>query len=251
MANQKSTMGTIKTKSNIKYQISKMFILHGWTYSTQNWKPFLKALADAGLKPQLLKIPGLTEKIDRPWNLDGYVEWLNEKIGTHKAVLIGHSSGGRIALTYTLKYPQKVEHLILIDSAGVYHKELPIRIKRFIFRKIAKWGKRLSTYEGLRSLLYKLTGESDYRKASPLMRQTMQKLISYDLTPKLPQIKIPTLIIWGELDKTTPVDDGRLMHKLIPSSRLHIIRSAKHSPQFTNPKEVVRITKKFIMRDSS
>ncbi len=216
-----------------------IIILHGWTYSTEKWLPFINLLKEAGFDVKLPKIPGLTEKINRVWNLDDYVNWLNNKVGNEKVILIGHSSGGRMALAYSLKYPQKVEQLILIDSAGVYHKKLSIRIKRFIFRKIAKWGKRLTSSETLKDLLYKLTGESDYNKATPLMKQTMKNLISSDLTPHLSEINVPTTIIWGEFDKTTPVFDGRLMHKLIPNSTFYIIKSAKHSPQFTNPKEVV------------
>ena len=225
--------------------VDKIYILHGWTYSTDKWSDFLELLEKEGFKPNLLKIPGLTEKIDRAWNLDDYVEWLNKKIGS-ETILIGHSSGGRLALAYSLKYPQKVKQLILMDSAGVYHKELSIRIKRFLFRKIAKWGKKITKYQGLRGLLYKLAGEMDYKQASPVMRETMKNLISVDLTPRLTEIKPPTLIIWGEQDKTTPVFDGRLMYKLIPNSKFHIIKDAKHSPMFTHPSEVVKIIAKEI-----
>lgn len=219
--------------------VEKIYILHGWTYSTDRWKEFLNLLEKMGFKPNLLKIPGLTEPIDHPWNLDDYVEWLSKNIGSDEAILIGHSSGGRLSLAFALKYPNKVKQLILMDSAGVYHKQLAIRIKRFLFRKLAKWGKKITKYQGLRGLLYKLAGEMDYKQASPVMRETMKNLISVDLTPRLPDIKPPTLIIWGEFDRTTPLFDGRLMHKLIPNSKFHIIKQAKHSPMFTHPKEVV------------
>ena len=136
-------MGAVKT----------IYILHGWTYSTNRWSEFLNLLEKAGFKPALLKIPGLTEKIDRAWNLDDYVEWLNRKIGSGKAILVGHSSGGRTSLSFALKYPQKVKQLILMDSAGVYHKELSIRIKRFLFKKLAKWGKKITKHQGLGGLL--------------------------------------------------------------------------------------------------
>lgn len=230
LATKEGTMGTVE----------KIFILHGWTYSTDRWEQFLNLLAKEGFKPILLKIPGLTEKINRVWDMDDYVDWLKKKIGEDKAILIGHSSGGRMSLVFALKYPEKVKHLILMDSAGIYHKESFIRIKRFLFRKMAKWGKKISDSKSLRDLLYKFTGEADYRLAAPTMRETMKNLISIDLTDRLSQIKIPTLIIWGEFDKTTPAFDGRLMHKLIPNSKFHIIKSAKHSPMFTHPREAVK-----------
>ena len=68
----------------------------------------------------------------------------------------------------------------------------------------------------------------------------MINLINTDLTSILSNIKTPTLIIWGENDKITPLSDGKLMHKLIENSNFFIIKDAKHSPQFTHTNEVVK-----------
>jgi len=239
-------MGTMNKNSKFKIQNSKLFILHGWTYSTEKWEPFKESLKKQNLDVTLLKIPGLTEELKNVWKLDDYVEWLYKKIGTGKAILIGHSNGGRISLAFSLKYPEKVERLILIDSAGIYHKELSIRLRRFIFKYIAKIGRKITTSQTLRKMLYKLSRESDYEKASPIVRQTMQNLITTDLTNSLNFINIPTLIIWGENDKITPFKDGKLMHKLIKNSKLYIVKSARHSPQFTHTKEVVEEVHEFI-----
>ena len=236
VANQKKKMGTLK----------KALILHGWTYSTKKWEPFTTSLKDKGIQAELLKIPGLTEKLDDVWNINNYVDWLNEKIGSNKVILIGHSNGGRILLAFSLKYPQKIKHLILIDSAGIYHNELPIRLKRFVFKNIARFGRKITKSESLRKFLYKLSRESDYEKASPIIRQTMINLITFDISNSLNKVKAPTLIIWGENDKATPLSDGRTMHKLIKESKLHIIKSARHSPQFTHVNQVIQIILKEI-----
>ena len=68
----------------------------------------------------------------------------------------------------------------------------------------------------------------------------MANLITTNVTNKLALIEIPTLIIWGEMDKTTPLSDGILMHQLIKDSKLAVIAGAHHSPQFTHPKEVAK-----------
>ena len=91
MENKKEAMG-----------IMKILILHGWSYSTDKWAPCLKLLESHGARPELLKIPGLTAPIDRPWTLEDYVRWLKEKTGDEKVILIGHSNGGRISLAFTL-----------------------------------------------------------------------------------------------------------------------------------------------------
>jgi len=235
-----------------------IFILHGWTYSTDKWRPFLDLLRQKGIKATLLKIPGLTEKSDKVWEIDDYVEWLRQKIDDQKVsnltikqfnnkfMIIGHSNGGRIALNFALKYPDKLSNLILIDSAGIYHNELIIKIKRLVFGRIAKVGKKLNSSEIFRTLLYKIIGESDYKDATPVMKQTMINLINSDKSLNLNKVSVPTLIIWGREDKTTPLSDGKLMHEQIKKSKLFIVERAKHSPMFTNPEEVAKFIYEYI-----
>ena len=226
----------------------KLYILHGWTYSTEKWNPFIELLKKNGLEPHMLNVPGLTEKTDKIWRLEDYTEWLNETLKKEKSkvILMGHSNGGRIALNFGIKYPQKLDRLILIDSAGIYHNELSVSIKRLIFKNIAKIGKKLSVSARLRNILYKIAGESDYKNATPVMKQTMINLINSDKFLSLDKVEVPTLIIWGREDKTTPLSDGKLMHKLIKNSNLQIIENARHSPMFTNPEEVAKIIYEYI-----
>lgn len=219
-------------------------ILHGWTTLVEKWSPLLEELKD--LKPELFTIPGLTEKISRPWQLDDYVSWLKRKIGSKESILIGHSNGGRIILAFAHKYPENVKKIVLIDSAGIYHKAFTLQLKRLLFKTAAKLGKKLTSSNSLRNIMYKLAGESDYQNADLIAKQTMINLISSDLTSILDKIKIPTLIIWGGEDKVTPLSDGRLIHSLIKNSELEVIKDARHSPQFTHPKEVAKIIYEYL-----
>jgi len=224
--------------------MKKIFILHGWAYSTEKWEPFIKKLKSNKFEVEMLKIPGLTAPLDKVWDIDDYVEWLNKIIGQDKAVLLGHSNGGRIAIYFVDKYPGMIEKLILIDSAGIYHNELPIRLKRLLFGIAAKTGKKFGLNLTLKKLLYKLAREHDYEKANPIIQQTMRHLIRTDCSQVLKNIRIKTLIIWGGQDKITPVTDANILHKELSNSTLHIIDDARHSPMFTNPKEVSEIITK-------
>lgn len=221
----------------------KGLIVHGWAYSLEKYKKISMLLTSHGLKNEILKVPGLTEKLDKPWDIKDYIEWLKNKIDRekNKVVLIGHSNGGRIAASFAAKYPQKIQHLILIDSAGIYHDELHTKIRLLFFSTLAKIGKRISSSAILRTVLYKLTRENDYNNATVEMKKTMTNLIKSDLSFYLDKINVPTLIIWGEYDKITPLNDAKIMHKLIKDSKLHIIKGAKHSPHFTHAEEVARI----------
>lgn len=220
--------------------MKKVIILHGWTKNLDKWDEFLKELDKKEIKYNFPKIPGLTGSLDKVWELKDYVNWLKNIVDKEKGkiILVGHSNGGRIALAFTKLNPQKVEKLILIDSTGVYHNELPLRIKRAVFRTIAKIGKKLTSSNAIKNLLYKLARESDYKDLKDSAKQTMVNLISSDLRPILSQIQTPTLIIWGGQDTITPLSDGVLMNGLIKNSKLEIIDGARHSPQFTHPNQV-------------
>ena len=228
----------------------RVFILHGWAYSTEKWQPFVNLLKQKGINSTILKIPGLTEKIDRTWTIDDYINWLKNEIDKEKGkvMLIGHSNGGRIAISLAVRYPNMLSHLILIDAAGVYHNDLAIRFKRFMFKKIVKTSKKLSSSERLKSLLYKIVGESDYKNATLIMKQTMVNLINSDknVFGNLDKIKVPTLIVWGREDRITPLSDGKLMHKLIKNSKLYVVKEARHSPHYTHAEEVANLISEYL-----
>lgn len=228
--------------------MKRVIILHGWTKTLDKWQEFLDALEKKGVKADLPKIPGLTGTLEKVWDLNNYIKWLENIVDKEKdkVILIGHSNGGRIALAYTNLFPEKIEKLILIGSAGIYHNELPLKIKRLVFRIIAKIGKNLTSSKNLKDLLYKAASESDYKDLEENVKKTMVNLISSDLKPILSQIKTSTLIIWGRNDKVTPLSDGLIMKSLIKNSKLKIIENARHSPMLTHAKEVAEIIYEYI-----
>lgn len=218
--------------------MTKLFILHGWTYQTATWDALRKLLTERGIDFEFLLIPGLTDGTNPTWTLDNYVEWLKEKTSGHERVILhGHSNGGRISLAFTAKYPEKVARLILEDSAGIPPRGLR-RLKRDAFRIGAQTLGKLVRFEKLRGVFRKAIRASDYANATPEMRKTMSNLAAVDLGKILDRIKCPTLIIWGAGDTTTPLIDGELMHAGIHGSRLHVIPDARHSPHITHPKEL-------------
>lgn len=227
--------------------LKKIYIVHGWTYSTDKWLPAVEKLKKDGFETVLLNVPGLTKEIEKPWTLNDYVEWLHQELKDQKdVVLLGHSNGGRIAISYALKYPELISNLILVDSAGVLDKRLKTNIKKSIFGYLSKCGKLICNSDVCKKFLYKLAGEKDYLNATPVMRSTMANLITVDLEPELCNIAVPTLIIWGEKDKATPLYQGQIMNQNIKKSKLVIIENAGHSPHFTNPEKIVELVEKEI-----
>ena len=60
------------------------------------------------------------------------------------------------------------------------------------------------------------------------MQQTFKNIVNEDLTPYLKQINTETLIIWGEQDLDTPLNDAKKINKLIKNSALIIYPNASH-----------------------
>lgn len=218
--------------------MNKVFILHGWTYQTETWRPLRELLKERGVDAEFLLIPGLTDGTNPVWTLDDYVRWLEEKTAVHeKIVLIGHSSGGRISLAFAARHPEKVERLILEDSAGIPPRGLR-KLKRDVFRKCSEILGTFVRFENVRGIFRKAIRASDYANATPEMRKTMSNLVTFDVRKIADRIVCPTLIIWGGRDTTTPLSDGKLIQAGIRGSRLIVIPDARHSPHITHPEVV-------------
>ena len=234
----------------------KVYILHGWTLgkdSQEKWSPFMSQLETQGVEPVFLSLPGFGEKeLSSPWSVGDYVSWLLELLPKEgKVVLLGHSFGGHIAVTFAALYPGRVDKLILVSSSGLREHTLRVQLKRKVFSLAAKLGKKLTSSNQLRGVLYKLAREKDYLSASPVMRETMKLAISHDVTSVLPQVEAKTCLIWGDNDVVTPLSLGKVFENQIKNSVLHVLPGERHSPQFTNASGVAELSKEFLFSNGN
>lgn len=186
-------------------------------------------------------------------NINAGIFSVNKEVNPpRKFVLIGHSFGGRIAIKYATRYPEKIEKLILTGAAGIKH---PLTLRQRIIFIIAKLGKMLLSLPMInifnkyaRSFLYKAAKEKDYNAASPKMKEVMKNVIKENLFTKLNQIKTPTLLIWGKSDRSTPLSDGKIMHDKIEGSEMTVIDYANHSLPYQKPEEFAKAVLEFIKK---
>lgn len=229
-----------------------LIILHGWQSSKEKWHKVKQELEKEKLKVVIPDIPGFKPETElaRPWNLNDYVKWFkefSEKI-EEPFFLFGHSFGGRIAIKFAAKYPEKLKGLILCAAAGIRRKKNPFVLT------IAKVGKAIFRLPGLKKLYpfcrkvfyFKILRKTDYLKAKGVMKEVFKNVINEDLTLCLSQIKVPTLILWGKEDKMTPVKDAYLMKQEIRNSQLKVFKDVGHSLRRENPKLLVEEITKFI-----
>lgn len=226
---------------------TKLFIIHGWSYNLDKWQKISPLLEAKGFKPIMLRVPGLTAPSDQVWDIDGYVAWLDEQLaGEKEPIVIGHSNGGRIAMAYAQKHPGRLKQLILIDSAGLTHREFVRRLKLKVLYILSKMGKLFGAIQPLRRLFYKVIGARDYYQAPANMRTTMQNMLAADNLIDPAGLSLPTTLIWGRGDTITPLKDGQRLHGLIAGSELHIVDEARHAPQDTQPEQVAELIEKAV-----
>lgn len=158
---------------------------------------------------------GKTPEPDRPYSVGDYAgEVLSvlEKEGVEKAIIVGHSFGGRVAMEIAAKFPDVASGLVLVDSAGIKPRRNPTYYIKIAIHKLMK---KL----GMKGL----KGSNDYRVLSLIMKETFKKVVSYDQSYLLKDISVPTAIFWGKKDKDTPLYMAKKLSKNIKDSSLFLL----------------------------
>jgi len=228
--------------------------LHGWRSQSDNFVPLIQFLAKHNISSLSLDLPGFGGSaipvgtytlLDYANCVFAFVQKLKLDIGC----VIGHSFGGRVAIKLTSLHPDFVKKLILLDSAGII--EHPTRLG--ILKSLAKLVRPVfypTFMKPIRSRIYKTLGADDYL-ATLAMRGTYLAVIGEDLQKFLPQIKQPTLLLWGEKDTTTPLSIANAMKDLIPNSRLEILPNAGHFSFTDQPDLATKYILNFIAHESN
>ena len=257
-------MEVIKIETNInglkinyikKGKGKTVLILPGWGTVINTYHPLIESISTYA-NVICLDMPGFGES-DEPkesWDIDSFIEFTKEFIKSQNIKeldLIGHSNGGRIIIKLmSQKLDFKVGKIILMGSAGIVHKKTfkqKLRVKIFkIGKKIASSKLMKKIYPEMLENLQSRFGSADYRNASPVMKQTMVKVINEDVREYLPNIKVPTLLIFGEFDTATPVADAKIMEKMIPDAGLIVVKGCTHYAFLENPGYVNLIIKNFL-----
>ncbi|RXI28246.1 hypothetical protein CRU89_02210 [Aliarcobacter trophiarum] len=180
--------------------------------------------------------------------------------------LVGHSMGGAISLKYTMLYQERVKKLMLIDSAGVLHKDAygEFMIKTQVGKMVDSNKKselnsqisKLATdiTSSLSSILPKdlssVVRDERYRDKflnSPTSIAALG-LITEDWFD-IYKIKTPTFILWGENDEVTPLRSGYVLNFLLDNSELYTIKYAGHVPILNNKEEYFSYLDEFFVKE--
>ncbi len=237
----------IETNYKVAGQGIPLLILHGWGGSSDSWQKVIEILEKENVKIIAPDFPGFgkSKTPSQAWNLQNFVEWVKEfleNLKIDKFFLLGHSFGGRVAIKFSLNFPEKIKALILVNSAGI---KLKWGMKEKVIYYLALLGNAIFAKNFLRrfkdkarNLFYRIFRDRDYGKAKQQMKETMKKIIDEDLLPELSKIKVKTFILWGEKDNVVPLKYGKIMNEKIENSELIIFPNLRHSPHLESPEEL-------------
>jgi pimeloyl-ACP methyl ester carboxylesterase len=171
-----------------------------------------------------------------------------DKLGVEHAAVGGNSLGGNVAWATAVLYPARVDHLILVDSAGYPFtpKSVPLgfRIARtpglrllmkdVLPRKVIEdsvrsvYGDPSKVTPELIDRYFDLTTRAGNREA---LRMRFEQLKPDGFEKRIPEIKVPTLIQWGAQDRLIPPENAELFHRDIAGSSVVVYADLGHVPQ--------------------
>ena len=218
-------------------------LLHGWGQNIEMMDSLGKGL-QKDYHIVILDLPGFGKSSEPTygWTIYDYYEMLCEFLDNLKIknpILVGHSFGGRISIIYSAK--RKVEKLVLLSS--------PFRRsnKKDSFKvKVLKFFKKVPLLKELEDYMKTKIGSTDYRNASPMMRKILVNTVNEDLTEYLKQIKVPTLLIWGELDTAVPLEDAKYAESIMEDAGLIVYEGCTHYAYLERLNQTINVLNSFL-----
>ncbi len=250
-------------------------LLHGKNFCAATWEGTIRALTDRGFRVIAIDQIGFC-KSTKP---EGYqfsfqqlaanTHALLASLGVEKAILLGHSTGGMLAIRYALMYPQAVERLALVDPVGLEDWKAqgvpPISIDQWTAREMKVSADSMRTYE--QATYYAGTWKPEYQRWAemyagqfrgaglPQMAHVTAKiddmLYTQPVVYEFGLIKVPTLLIIGDKDTTAIGKEfappevrarlgnypvlGKAAAQAIPGATLVEFPDLGHAPQMQDP----------------
>jgi 2-hydroxy-6-oxonona-2,4-dienedioate hydrolase len=242
----------------------KIILLHGLGSSAESWH-FNAALSNINALAANYHVFAPDQigfgKSDKPllkYRVGTYADFLDKfmaELKIEKAHLVGNSMGGWVAGLTAIKYPNRVDKLVLAAAAGI----VPANINTDEIYQLNN-----STRDEIRANLKRIFANPLFQNNEALVDQFMTARVAANdgytinsliesirrredfLNDRLGEIKKPTLIIWGKQDGLLPVADAAVFNKGIAGSQLVIFDNCGHAPQFEKAADFNREVLKFL-----
>jgi len=166
---------------------------------------------------------------------------LVKHLGLEDFILVGHSMGGGVAMSYTLNEDFiSPKALVLIDTSPVLNlsKIVPGIVKEVVEERISHMKELVGEH---------VSYEETLRAVDPIaMQRDLRACRKFDISDRVKDITIPTFVIVGEDDDIITPATVMAFEKELPRSDIAVVRGADHIPMIEQPEEFNRLLRKFI-----
>lgn len=243
-------------------------LLHGTSSSLHTWEGWARALKD---QRRVIRFDmpgfGLTgPSADNVYTIERYTRFvaaLLDHLGVQRCVLAGNSFGGYVAWATSLATPGLVDKLILVDASGyrLQAAAIPIGFRiamtpvlnrlaantlpRYLIAASLKnvYGDPAKVTEDLIDLYIAITLREGNRHA---LVERFKQAPPGEMARRIPEVNVPTLILWGGRDRLIPPEMAERFHHDIAGSQLKIFENLGHVPQEEAPARTVAAARQFL-----
>ncbi len=221
--------------------------LHGWALSSALFQDGLECLA-AHRRVIGLDWPGFNRSLwsVSHWRYEDYARVIGTfvtRLGLSHYHLVGHSTGGGIAIACAAQYPDQVRSLTLVDSVGI-----PLAsFWRVLGRKILEIPAQFITTPRIRlHLKLWLTALFNFSFRTVNIWHCMQLPLYVDQSSSLSLLRVPSLVVWGENDGMVPLVLGRQIATSILGAQWMVLPRCYHEWCMLHPQLFAQIVESFI-----
>jgi pimeloyl-ACP methyl ester carboxylesterase len=239
--------------------LEPVVFVHGLGGCWQNWLENIPRAAAEGRRAIGIDLPGFgfSEMPAEEISISGYGRTVNalcDELDIGEAVFVGNSMGGFISAETAIQFPARVARMVLVSAAGVTTSDLrsgPImagaRVVAAVATRTAAQSEKVVRRRHLRHLVFhsfirhptriapELLYEITRGSGRPGFVDALRAIMDYDFRDRLPEIRCPTLIVWGTDDMLVPESDASEYERLIPSSRKVIFEDTGHMAMIERP----------------
>jgi pimeloyl-ACP methyl ester carboxylesterase len=236
--------------------------IHGLSGSWQNWLEQLPVFAREH-RVITFDLPGFgaSEMPAQKITISGYgrfVAALLDELEVGSAAIVGNSMGGFIGMELAIRFPERVERLVLVSAAGLsieyLRNERALAVLGTLESRLAAYSGWLASRSdalarrpGARRLIFGIVAHRPDRLPGPLVAEqvrgsgkpgflpALDALTDYPIRDRLGEIACPTLIVWGSEDKLVPARDADEFARLIPNSRKVVWPETGHVAMLERP----------------
>jgi pimeloyl-ACP methyl ester carboxylesterase len=225
-----------------------LVLVHGYLGGAEQWREQISYLS-ASFDVIVPSLPGYGDAADWPTcdrigALADAVVALLDHLGVTEFILLGHSMGGMIAQAMAAKVGNRVRRLILYGTGPVgllpdRFESIEVSMERLRTDGVAKTAKRIAATwfkDGETAQGFALVAQLGARTSRQAALSGLDAMAHWDGRSALGTLKMPTLVMWGEKDRSYSWAQIEMLWKTVPKAELAVMPGAAHAAHLEKPK---------------